>query len=141
MERKNLTSLICCFGLILSVCGQTDKPKCISDLDSIVKGQVYNKVDKMPMPEGGDIKLSRELIRNLEYCSDSTNTIGSRVYVGFVINVDGKVVGKRIYKNIQGTDLAEQALSLVDNIKWIPGSCNGKNVPVLYKLPITICLR
>jgi hypothetical protein len=59
----------------------------------------------MPEPVGGDIELHRKLVQNLVYRQDSTNAIGSKVYVGFVIDIDGKIIGKRIFGNIEGTDL------------------------------------
>lgn len=85
--------------------GQSEKPKCSSNLDSLLNKTVYSVFDKMPEPVGGDIELHRKLVQNLVYRQDSTNAIGSKVYVGFVIDIDGKIIGKRIFGNIEGTDL------------------------------------
>ena len=141
MERIKLLFLISHVLFGLYCFGQSEKPKCSSSLDSLLNKIVYSVADKMPEPVGGDIELQRKLVRNLVYHQDSTNYVGNRVYVGFVIDIDGKVIGKRTFLNIGGSDLAQQALALVDKIEWNPGMCDGKKVPVLYKLPIIICLK
>jgi hypothetical protein len=141
MKRHKVLFLVSQILFGLYCFGQSEKPKCSSNLDSLLNKTVYSVVDKMPEPVGGDIELHRKLVRNLVYRQDSTNTIGSRVYVGFVIDINGKVIGKRIFGNIEGTDLAQQALALVDKVEWNSGMCDGEKVPVLYKLPITICLK
>ncbi|MEO9513417.1 MAG: energy transducer TonB [Flavobacteriaceae bacterium] len=140
---KIITSISLCLALfsIAVAKGQMEKVNCISSLDSVLCKTVYLSVDKMPIPKGGERILNKELIQNLNYQIDSSNTIGSRVFVSFVVEIDGKISGKRIIQNISGTDLANQALSIVDNLKWVPGSCDGKKVPVLYKLPINICIK
>lgn len=141
MERIKLLFHISHLLFGLYCFGQSKKPECSSSLDSLLNKTVYSIADKMPEPVGGDIELHRKLVRNLVYRQDSANYVGSRVYVGFVVDIDGKVIGKRVFANIYGTDLAQQALALVDKIKWNAGMCNGKKVPVLYKLPISICLK
>ena len=129
------------FYMSISAQDASNDFSCISVLDSLLCKTVYTKVDSMPQPKDGLEKLHNLLVKNLVYRIDSTNTIGSRVSVGFVVEADGKISGKRIYQNIKGTDFSKQTLVLIDSLQWIPGSCNGKNVPVLFKLPINICYK
>jgi len=57
------------------------------------------------------------------------------------VESDGQLSGKRILQNIEGTDLAKQVLEFAGRVKWIPGKCNGKPVPVIYKLPVNLEFR
>lgn len=141
MNTKSFITLIILLFFTVLVKSQVKETNCISSLDSVLCKIVYSTVDKMPIPVHGERKLYKELIQNLSHKVDSSNTTGSRVFVGFVVEIDGKVTGKRIFQNINGSDLANQALTIAENLEWIPGSCNGKNVPVLYTLPIIICLK
>lgn len=63
-----------------------------------------------------------------------------KIYVAFVVKEDGQIIGKRVVRNIEGTDVAEQMLELLDNLKWQPGVCNGRNVATLFLLPVIIDL-
>ena len=63
---------------------------------------------------------------------------GIKVYVAFVVQTDGKLVGQRIIKNVKGTDLAEQFLNILGDFKWEPGICNGKAISTIETYPMYI---
>ena len=116
--------------------GQTDSSKCASKMDTLTKSEVYLFVDKMPEVEGGMQVLFKELLK-LEYPKDP-GCVSGKIYLAFIVGADGKLSGKRVLRNPSGSTMGNQALVLVDNVKWIPGSCKGINVPVLVHLPINI---
>ena len=126
------------FGICLRSYGQADSLDCISMLDTLIERQVYTLVDKMPTPVGGDIILFEEL-KKLKY-PQKCGTLNSTILVAFIVDTSGQLIGKRIIKDIEGTDLADQVLTLIDNITWTIGSCNDKPVPVLFQMPIKISL-
>ena len=124
---------------ISSVYGQNDSLKCIHEVDSITGEIVYTYVDKMPSPKKGLGEILKR-VQNLKTTSN-VEILNSKIYVAFIVTENGELTGKRIIKNIHGTELAEQVLELVEKVEWELGECNGKTVPVLYRLPIIICLR
>lgn len=64
-----------------------------------------------------------------------------KMYVAFIVNVDGRITGKRIIYSNYGVKAAEQFLDIVDDFKWTPGTCNNKTVPTLYVLPLNLCIN
>jgi len=115
---------------------QTDSIKCNSIFDTLTKTEVYTFVDKMPEVVGGMEALFKEF-QNIKYPNDGAD-YGGKVFVAFIIDIDGKLIGKRIIHDPSGDKFGKQILMLIDNVKWQPGSCNGKNVPVIFILPVYI---
>ena len=125
-----------------STYSQVDSNKCNSILDTLTKIEVYTKVDKMPEVIGGDELLLEEIHNNIKYNLDCDDYNGSKVVVGFIINVDGRLIGKRIIREPSScAEFGKQILSIIDNVKWNPGTCNGKNVPVIFAMPIFIDVK
>jgi hypothetical protein len=107
----------------------------------LTKGEVYLFKNRTPKVEGGNEALHKE-IRKLNASNTAIqNDPSGRVIVAFIINVDGSLTGKRILKNIAGTDLGEQLLKLIDNVKWIPEKCNGQKVPTLHSFSVLLHAR
>jgi hypothetical protein len=78
-------------------------------------------------------------IRKLKASNTSIrNDPSGRVIVAFIVEVDGTLKGKRVMKNIRGTDLGEQLLQLIDNVNWIPGKCHGQVVPTMQTFPVLL---
>jgi hypothetical protein len=126
------------FGTSLTTYGQSDLTDCSSTIDTLTGGEVYSFVDKMPTPEGGELKLFEEM-KKLKY--STCMTLDSQILVAFIVDTSGHVIGKRIIKDIAGTDLSDQVLTLIDNVNWIIGTCKGIPVPVMYRLPVRVCLK
>lgn len=119
--------------------GQNSTRKCVSEIDTLTLKRVYSHVDVMPSPRLGSIELFEQL-GNLTYppsCIQSK----SKFVVAFIVDETGQISGQRIIQNIQGTRLGEQALTIIENIEWNPGECNGKKVSVIYILPVRINLN
>jgi hypothetical protein len=94
----------------------------------------------MPRPKKGEQKLF-EILRDLNVNAQKTDITESKVVVAFIIDMDGTLTGKRVIRNVKGTNLAEQVLSLIEKIEWEAGSCEGIYVPVIYCLPVHIHLK
>ena len=139
MKRIIHILLVICIGTSLNSFGQNTSADCVYEVDTLTGETVYTSVDSMPSPLKGNKELMNEL-KDLQYTTDPVSW-ETKIYVAFIINENGELTGKRILKNIDGTDLAEQVLTLVDNVEWKPGKCNGSPVPVLYKLPVILELK
>lgn len=113
--------------------------QCISFIDTLTGKRIYKFVDSMPKPKDGDLNLF-EKFKDLKIKPNSGQT-QTKILVAFIIDKDGKLTGKRIIENIEGTDIAEQVLTLIDEVEWIIGTCKGEPVPVIYLLPVKIQLK
>jgi TonB family protein len=116
-----------------------------------VKGTRYDEAGKPedykaehipPAYPGGDAALKRFLQWNLKYPrEDQINGIAGIVVVQFIINAEGKMSKIVIHSGVSET-LNREALRVVNLMPdWIPGRMNGKNVPVLFTLPISFTLH
>ena len=110
-----------------------------SETDTLVNLPVFRFVDTMPSVEGGMPALLKQVSGKIKYPGvDRRLGVETKVIVAFIIDPNGKVIGKRIIKNIAGTDIGEQVLNIVSEMKWRPGTCEGKPVHVLQVIPMII---
>lgn len=114
---------------------QKNKP-CQSIIDSVTNKEVYVFVEKMPEVVGGQEILYKALTK-LKYINNYGD-YSEKIWVSFIINVDGSISGKRIMRDPTGNLYGNQILKIIDDLEWIPGSCNNKKVSVLYTLPVLI---
>ena len=122
--------------------GQTEMAdKCYPRVDTLTKQSVYIDVDKVAMIEGGTEVLAREVAKRVRYPQSDKMPVDSKVIVAFIITAEGKITGKRILKHIEGTDLADQFLTIISDLEWEPGRCNGKPVSTLQVLPMILCAK
>lgn len=76
-----------------------------------------------------NFKLSQEAIRN---------NVSGKIYIGFVVDVDGKIVEPKVIKDL-GFGTGEEAIRvLINSEDWIPGKLKGQNVRCSFSLPISI---
>jgi hypothetical protein len=140
------------FMMIVAVClscfaystsfAQSNKNTCEGSQDSILHKFVYTTVDVMPEPQNGLKTLSDSLMKHLKYPTNKGDFQG-KVIVAFVIEPDGKIDGERVIRNLFGNDFtfSRQLFKIAKSIKWQPGLCKAKPVPVLYTLPINMGIQ
>jgi len=116
-----------------------DTTICVPFFDSLTQRQVFKTTNILPAIEGGNKMLFSEMKKIIIPSNNKSN--GGKAVVAFIIEADGQLTGKRIIRNIEGTDIGQQILKLLDNLKWSTGHCNGKAVSVLYTLPVIIDTR
>ncbi len=92
----------------------------------------------MPAVEGGMPALYKEIRKGIRFPSAGKFEMGSKVFVAFVVDANGQIIGKRVLRNITGTNIAEQILRIIGDMKWIPGTCNEKAVSTLMILPMIV---
>jgi TonB family protein len=99
-------------------------------------------VDRLPEFPGGEQGLVEYLNANLKYPLEAKkNHIQGTVLVSFVVEKDGSISGTRVLHGIGG-GCDEAALETINNMpRWNPAIKEGKNVRVLFNLPITFVLR
>lgn len=101
--------------------------------------KIYEFVDKMPEPKEG----IKELYNQLSYIKlpNELEVSQSKVLVAFVVHPDGRISGKKVIQDIDGSGIGTQVLRIIENLEWIPGSLDGTPVPVLMKFPFLIHLK
>ncbi len=99
-------------------------------------------IERQPQFPGGIDKFYDILRNNLRYPDEMKKSrIEGKVFVEFVVEKDGSVSGLKILRTpgYGSEEETERVLSSVP--KWIPGSQNGRAVPVKYSLPIEFRLE
>ena len=119
MRNKSLPIFLFCFSILFGQ--QMDK-------DSI-----YLNVEKMPIIKGGFAAVGKKI----KY-PNIAKQMGMQgvVYIGFIVNSEGKVEDPKILKSVAKI-LDEEAIRVVEKeIEFEPGYQEGKAVPVRFVLPI-----
>jgi len=86
---------------------------------------VYERVDQKPKVKGGLASLTRKA----KY-PDEARESGQqgRVYVQAIVNADGSVRGAKVVRGLSEA-LNQEAIRVVENATFTPGTYNGKSVP------------
>ena len=94
-------------------------------------------VEQMPEFPGGEAALLQYLQEQIHYTDLAKNlTIEGKVVLNFVVDEEGKISECTI-KHALGGGLDEVAINAVEKMpQWKPGKQHGKNVAVLFTLPI-----
>ena len=119
MKNKSLLILLFCSTIIF---GQ-----------QVDKDGIYLNAEKMPAIKGGFSAVGEKI----KYPKIAIKMrMQGVVYIGFVVNPEGKVENPKILKSVAEV-LDEEALRVVEKeIEFEPGYHEGKAVPVRFVLPI-----
>lgn len=103
---------------------------------------VFTIVEEMPSFPGGEAERNKFLATNIVYPQQATeNGIQGTVYVSFVVDSKGNVTDVKVLRGIGG-GCDEEAVRVVKMMpQWHPGKQNGKNVRVLFNMPIYFKLQ
>lgn len=90
---------------------------------------------------GGRAAMMKFLATEMKYPTDSfKNQIQGKVYLRFVIDVDGSVINVRVARGVN-EELDAEAVRAVRNMpKWSPGKIDGKPVRSYFDLPVNFSL-
>ena len=94
---------------------------------------IYLSAEKMPAIKGGMAAIGKKV----QYPRIAKEMgIQGVVYVGFIVDAEGKVIEPKILKSL-AKPLDEEALRVITKeVKFTPGYYQGKAVPVRMVLPI-----
>ncbi len=101
-------------------------------------------VEEKPLFNGGDPQqaFTKWVYDNLEYPEIAKeNGVQGRVYITFLVDVDGKVKDVKVLRGVDST-LDKAAVEVISRSpKWTPGKQRNKPVKVRYQFPIVFQLR
>ena len=102
----------------------------------------YVLEDKPTFPLGGEAGLLKWIAENTKYPEIAKeNGISGRVFVGFVIDKQGKVTDVNVLRGVDPY-LDKEAVRVVKSMpNWKPGKQRGKPVKVQFQVPINFKLR
>lgn len=98
---------------------------------------VFTIVEHQPEFPGGLSALKEYMLKNVRYPAEAQKAgITGRVFVSFVVEVNGRLTAVRVLKGLDDS-CNEEARRVVNAMpRWIPGSQSGKLIRVKYNLPI-----
>ena len=110
--------------------------------EEVVEQEIFQIVEEMPAFPGGEGKLMEYVAKNIKYPQIARETgIQGRVFVGFVVEPDGKITNIEVAKGVGG-GCSEEAVRVIKMMpNWIPGEAFGKKVRVTYTLPVNFRLQ
>ncbi|MPM01276.1 hypothetical protein SDC9_47515 [bioreactor metagenome] len=106
------------------------KPYSVVSQDSII----YLLTDSMPEFVGGTDSLFSFFNKNINL-SGEEECYGT-VFISFIVQSDGNISSAEVLKGICEKYDSEALRLILTMPAWIPGSCNGKKVPVRLVLPV-----
>lgn len=88
-----------------------------------------------PSFPGGQTALKEYIDKNFNWTQESS-TVKGKVFVEFVVDIDGKIGDSKVTRGLCDT-CDKEALRLVANMPtWIAGTENGKKIATKMVLPI-----
>jgi protein TonB len=116
-----------------------EKPQVI---EQKVEAEIFTVVEEQPAYPGGEEGRMRYLQESIKYPEEAKELgIQGRVFVTFVVEVDGSITDVRVLRGIGG-GCDEEAVRVVKAMpKWVPGKQRGVPVRVQFNLPIKFTLQ
>jgi len=116
----------------------------IDEIEEIVDEDpvpLYN-VEKWPQFPGGESAMMAFLSKNLKYTAAAREiNLEGTVHVFFVIGKDGSIRDIEIRRGV-GAGLDEEVVRVISIMpQWTPGIQNGRNVSVIYNMPVKFKLN
>jgi TonB family protein len=113
-----------------------------ADKGAVIPAPKSTVVEVVPSFPGGLVEFGKFLGQNLKYPIEAKkNKTQGRVYVNFIVEVDGTLSEPKVLRGIGG-GCDEEALRVIKlSPKWKPGIQNGKKIRVAYTVPILFSLK
>ncbi len=99
----------------------------------------YFEIETKPYPKRGFKDFYSFIAKNFNQPKESfKNKISGKIYIKFVVDIDGKIVEPEIIKGIDYLLDDEAIRVLLEYGDWIPGEQRGVKVRCVFSLPINI---
>jgi protein TonB len=111
-------------------------------IETPVQAEIFTVVEEQPGYPGGEEARISYLQQNIKYPEEAKELgIQGKVFVTFVVEVDGSISDVRVLRGIGG-GCDEEAIRVVKSMpKWVPGKQRGVPVRVQFNLPIKFTLQ
>lgn len=111
-------------------------------IETPVQAEIFTVVEEQPGYPGGEEARIAFLQQNIKYPEEAKELgIQGKVFVTFVVEVDGSITAVQVLRGIGG-GCDEEAVRVVKSMpKWVPGKQRGVPVRVQFNLPIKFTLQ
>jgi protein TonB len=111
-------------------------------IETPVQAEIFTVVEEQPGYPGGEEARIAFLQTNIKYPEEAKELgIQGKVFVTFVVEVDGSITDVRVLRGIGG-GCDEEAIRVIKSMpKWVPGKQRGVPVRVQFNLPIKFTLQ
>lgn len=103
-----------------------------------VRDEIFTAIEHLAEFPGGQRAFGAYLQSNMKYPAEAQRAkiSGGKVYVQFVVNIDGTVQDLQVLKGV-GFGCDEEAIRLIKSVpKWNPGIQSGRAVRSRFTQPI-----
>ena len=122
--------------LFVSLCGKAQTEK-----DLKIKDVPIEEWEVEPEFPGGQEAFYKYIASSIIYPQDCRdNSIQGKVYISFIIDVDGSVTDVTVVRGVHKSIDQEAIRVTKSSPKWKPGTIHGKPVKVKYTYPISFKL-
>ena len=117
------------------------KFKYIADTKIDSTGKIYETGVQMPMYEKGNFALQDFIKENLEYPRQAQlSNLQGTVVLSFIVEPSGLMTNIGVEKSVGG-GCDQEAIRVIEQIKWYPGKYNGKLARVRMIFPVYFILN
>ncbi|MBK6834933.1 MAG: TonB family protein [Bacteroidetes bacterium] len=150
--KMGRTKVACEYWNEIRLLGKNDKDQLIKKycdnialepVKNIDTNEVFTVVEEMPQFPGGNDKLMMFIAENMNYPNEAKESgCQGKVFVKFVVGVNGVVYDKQILKSGGCSSIDKEALRVLGLMPtWTPGKQNGIPVRVAYMFPVNFQLK
>ena len=108
------------------------------DSTHIIVYEAYDVTTKAYFP-GGDTGLVKYIIHNCKFTDEDEKCQYKRVFLSFVININGNITDVKLLRTSVGHETHEQeAVKFTESTSdmWVPATRNDKRVNMIYRAGI-----
>ncbi|MBR5477379.1 MAG: energy transducer TonB [Bacteroidaceae bacterium] len=145
MKKSAFTAILAIATIVLSSLVTPCRAQVMSPetLEKLEKNNVLPVAEQMPEFPGGMPALMEYLKKEVRYpkkCREAG--VEGRAIITFVVKKNGKVKDFEVARSSGNKLLDKEAMRVIKKMpKWKPGMHEGKNVNVMFALPISFKLR
>ena len=145
MKKSAFTAILAIATMVLSSLVTPCRAQVMSPetLEKLEKNNVLPVAEQMPEFPGGMPALMEYLKKEVRYpkkCREAG--VEGRAIITFVVKKNGKVKDFEVARSSGNKLLDKEAMRVIKKMpKWKPGMHEGKNVNVMFALPISFKLR
>ncbi len=145
MKKSAFTAILAIATMVLSSLVTPCRAQVMSPetLEKFEKNNVLPVAEQMPEFPGGMPALMEYLKKEVRYpkkCREAG--VEGRAIITFVVKKNGKVKDFEVARSSGNKLLDKEAMRVIKKMpKWKPGMHEGKNVNVMFALPISFKLR
>jgi hypothetical protein len=110
---------------------------CKVERDSLTGRRIFKGGDIQPECLLGAADLLRLMNKKIKVpASELHDEIEFQFVVAFIVEANGDIGGGRVIRG--NKQVGKQMLQVAKSLKWSPGKCGDKSVPMIYKLSLNV---